>query len=53
VAVGTDWTAGQKVHVYPCTAGDRQPMGSAKNEVLKFIVPLFVTGTVQPSVALS
>jgi type V secretory pathway adhesin AidA len=53
VASTTDWTAAQKVHVYPVTAGDRQPQPSAKNEVLKLVVPLFVTGPVQASVALA
>lgn len=53
VASTTAFTAAQKVHVWPATAGDRQPQPSAKNEVLKFMVPIFVTGTVQASVAVA
>jgi hypothetical protein len=53
VASTTTFAASQKVHVIPCTAGDRQPMASAKNEVLKFQVPMFVTGTVQASVTVA
>lgn len=47
------YVAAQKVHVYPATAGDRQPQGSAKNELLKLVVPIFVTGPVQASVAVA
>lgn len=53
IASTTTFAAAQKVHVYPATAGDRQPMASAKNEVLKFQLPIFVTGTVQASVAVA
>lgn len=53
VASTTDWSAAQKVHVYPATAGDRLRMSPAANEMSKFQVPIFVTGTVQESVALS
>jgi hypothetical protein len=53
IAAATAWTAAQKVHVYPAQAGDRQPQPSAKNEVLKLVVPLFITGTVQASVAVA
>lgn len=45
VAATTDWAASQKVDIYPCTAGDRQPVQAAPNEVAKFTVPLFITGT--------
>ena len=51
--VGTDWTAAQTVDVYPCTAGDRQRMSTAANEMLKFSVMLFVTTAMSPSVALA
>jgi hypothetical protein len=47
----TTFAAAQKVDVMPATAGDRQRMPSAKNEVLKFQVPIMVTGTAQVSVA--
>lgn len=46
VASTTAWTASQKVQVYPCTAGDRQLLPPAANELEKFTVPLMVTGTV-------
>jgi hypothetical protein len=52
VAPATDWTATQIVDVYPCTAGDRQRMSTAANEMLKFQVMLFVTSPAVPSVAL-
>jgi hypothetical protein len=47
----TDWTAAQKVDVYPVTAGDRQRISTAANEMLKFQVMLFVTSPAVPSVA--
>jgi hypothetical protein len=53
VAGTPTFAASQKVHIIPATAGDRQPMASAKNEVLKFQVPIFVTGTVQASVSVA
>lgn len=53
VAPTTDWTAAQKVDIYPCTAGDRLRVSPAANEMLKFQVPLFVTAPAIPSVALS
>ena len=52
-AVTTDYTASQTVHVFPVQAGDRQHVPVAINEVLKFQVPFFITGTVQESVALT
>jgi hypothetical protein len=51
VASTTTFAAAQKVDVMPAVAGDRQRMPSAKNEVLKFQVPIMVTGTAQVSVA--
>jgi hypothetical protein len=50
VASTTAFAAAQKVDVFPATAGDRQRMPSAKNEMLKFQVPIMVTGTAQVSV---
>jgi len=50
--VATDWTAAQRVDIYPCTAGDRQRISTAANEMLKFSVMLFVTSPAVPSVAL-
>lgn len=46
VASATAWTAAQKVQVYPCTAGDRQILPPAANELEKFTVPLMVTAAV-------
>lgn len=43
VAATTDWAASQVVDVYPCTAGDRNPVAAAANEVAKFSVQLFTT----------
>jgi hypothetical protein len=47
-----DWAASQVVNLYPVEAGYRQSVPIAANEVLKFSVPFFVTGTIQDSVAL-
>ena len=46
VASTTAWASSQKVTVYPGTAGDRQDVPTAPNEVLKFAVPIMVSGTV-------
>lgn len=53
VAATTAFAAAQKVDVFPATAGDRLRMPSAKNEVLKFQVPIMVTGTAQVSVTVA
>lgn len=45
IAATTDWAASQKVDIYPCTAGDRQPVAGAANEVAKFTVPFFLTAS--------
>ena len=51
VAATTDWAASQKVDVYPATAGDRADQQVAANEVARFQVPVYITGT--PSKAVS
>lgn len=53
VASSTAWTAAQKVQVYPCTAGDRQLLPPAANELEKFTVPFMVTATVVDAAAVA
>lgn len=43
----TDWTAGQKVEVYPGTVGIRRPAPSATNEQGKFMITVY--GSEEPS----
>lgn len=50
---GTDWAAAQTVDVYPVTAGDRQRIPVAANEMLKFQVPFMVSSAMSPSVAIA
>jgi hypothetical protein len=45
------YSTASKLTLYPVTAGDRQDVPSAPNEVLKFQVPLFVTGVVQDTIS--
>lgn len=46
VAAATAWTASQRVQVYPAQAGDRFMLKPAANEVEKFQVQFFISGTV-------
>lgn len=47
IAATTAWAASQKVQVFPAQAGDRQLVPPAANDLEKFVVPFFVSGTVQ------
>ena len=51
VTASTAFTTASKINVYPAQAGDRQDVPSAPNEVLKFQVPLFVTGPVLDTIS--
>lgn len=53
VPSSTAYAAAQRVWVYPCRASDRAPISPAANEMLKFSVPLTVTGTYSEAVALT
>ena len=46
VASATAWAASQKVQVYPAQAGDRFMQKPAANELEKFTVQFFISGTV-------
>ena len=43
VSVGTAWTAGQQVEVYPVACAERMNVATAPNEVMKYTVPMMVT----------
>jgi hypothetical protein len=45
VATTTDWTAAQKVDVYPATLGRSMKNTVAANELQTYRVPLFITAT--------
>lgn len=45
VDVTTAWAASQKVEVYPVNIGIRRPIAPAANEVAKFAVGVYMTGT--------
>ena len=53
LAATTAYAAAQKVDVYPCTAGDRQRISPAANEMLKFSVGMFVTSPMVPAATLT
>jgi hypothetical protein len=44
IAYATDWAAAQVVAVFPSVCGEQAPQTAAKNEVLKYTVPLKTTG---------
>ncbi|MGW6913708.1 phage tail tube protein [Kitasatospora sp. NPDC054939] len=43
IPYATAWAAGQQVEVYPTVCGERQNKATAPNEVMKYVVPMFVT----------
>lgn len=51
IPAGVTFTTGQKVDVMPAQAGYRGRLPSAKNEVMKFTVPIAATGATLQSVA--
>lgn len=53
VASSTAWTTAQKITVYPVTAGFRNEMAPAKNELEKFSVPFMITGAVLDNAAVA
>lgn len=47
------YASAQKVWVFPARASDRAPIAPAANEMLKFQVPMNVTGTISEAVSLT
>ena len=45
VSTATDWTAAQKVDVYPATIGQHMKNSVAANELQTYRVPLFITAS--------